>query len=381
MSTHAEVIVLGCGGVGSAAAYHLARRGISVLALEQFEGPHDRGSSHGETRIIRQAYFEHPDYVPLLLRAYTQWHELERFSDQQLFYPVGLLQVGHADGPVLTGLRKSRDLHKLPLVELTAKEIQSRYPGISVPEGMTGLLELTAGFLRVEDCVRAHQAAARQSSAKILNNCTVTSWSSTPERLSVHTNQGTFTCNRLVVTAGPWAPQLLRQLNIPLVVRRKHLYWLDASESGPYSMHHPFPTFLFDLPDGCFYGFPVIDALGLKAAEHSGGQEVTDPLHDERLPDAADAARVQAFLKQCLPQVSSKVNKQGVCYYTMSPDEHFLVDTFPDDPRVCFAAGLSGHGFKFTSVLGEILADLSLEQGTSLPAEFLGISRFSQNTN
>ncbi len=377
INAHAEVIVLGCGGVGSAAAYHLAKRGIQVIALDRFAGPHDHGSSHGETRIIRQAYFEHPNYVPLLFRAYELWHELEAHCHRQLFYPVGLLQVGSEEGPVLSGLRASSQQHNLPLTELTAKQIEARYPGVSVPAGMSGLLEEAAGYLRVEDCVRAHQQAAVAAGTTMQTDFSVTAWESLPQHIAVHTTRGTFTCNKLVITAGPWAPQLLQSLNVPLSVRRKHVYWFHSSTTGVYSASQQFPTFLFDLPEGCFYGFPVIDELGLKTAEHSRGESVEDPLVDDCQSDAEDLQRVEQFLSQCMPQVSHEIVQQSVCYYTMTPDEHFLIDRHPQDSRVCFAAGLSGHGFKFTSVLGEILADLALNQGTLLPAQFLEAKRFS----
>ena len=373
--THYNAIVLGTGGVGSAAAFHLARRGARVLGLDRFPGGHDRGSSHGQTRIIRQAYFEHADYVPLLRRAYELWSELECLADEKLFHQVGLLQIGPLEGYVIGGVLRAASQHGLAVDELTSAQTQARFPGFRVPAGMVGVFEPAAGYLRVEQCVLAHLAAAKQHGAELRTGVTVQSWSTNEGSASVTTDQGNFTADKLVITAGAWAPQLLADLGIQMTVRRKHLHWFECSDPvyrGPQAT-----TFFYELPHGLFYGFPALDELGVKVAEHSGGETATDPLTDPRPLEEQDLARVREFVGEQLPGVggSAKHTRHEVCFYTMSPDEQFIIDTHPRHTNVVFAAGLSGHGFKFTSVLGEVMADLALTGATTLPIAFLGAGR------
>jgi monomeric sarcosine oxidase len=370
-----DVIILGTGGVGSAAAYHLAKRGAKVLGIDRFAGGHDRGSSHGETRVIRQAYFEHPDYVPLLLRVYELWRELEAECGIDLLHQVGLLQVGPPEGTVVRGVLQSAKLHDLAVDSLTAEETERRFPGFRVPAGSVGVFEPAAGYLRVERCVLAHLAAAKLCGGELRSGIAAERWRAEGSGVRVITDQGDFAAAKLIITAGPWAPQVLDGLGIPLEVRRKHLYWFPASD-GRYHESSGCPTYLFELPHGVFYGFPQIDELGVKVAEHSGGKIVADPLTDRRVVDRADLSRVETFLANSLPGVGGPVVHHSVCYYTMSPDEQFVVDRHPQHDNVLFAAGLSGHGFKFTSVLGEALADLATQGSTGLPIGFLGLRRF-----
>lgn len=381
--TNYDVIVLGTGGVGSAAAFHAARRGAKVLGIDRFPGGHDRGSSHGETRIIRQAYFEHSSYVPLLLRAYELWRELEQESRTDLLHQVGLVQIGPPEGAVVRGVLESAKLHGLTVQQFTGDETEKHFPAFKVPPGFVGVFEPAAGYLKVERCVLAHLAAAERYGATFRFGSGVATISfgqrkEGPVEIRTHDHQ-TFAAEKLVVAPGAWAPGLLVHLDVKLEVRRKHLYWFEADDP----VHHErsgCPTFLYDLPEGVFYGFPQIDEQGVKVAEHSGGAVVTDPLNDPRALDDADLKRVTAFFKQYLPGLTGDLRRRSVCFYTMTPDEHFLVDRHPHFPRLLFAAGLSGHGFKFTSVLGEVLADLALEGKTKLPIGFLGVERFSRNS-
>jgi len=370
-----DAIILGTGGVGSAAAYHLARRGAKVVGIDRFSAGHDRGSSHGETRIIRQAYFEHPDYVPLLLRAYELWRELEQVSGVELLKQVGLLQIGPPSGAVIRGVLASAQQHGLPVEQLAADEITRRWPGFRVPGGMSGVFESAAGYLRVERCVLAHLAAAQACGAEFRFGSAVCARRAVGSVVEVETETGEkHQAAKLIVAAGPWAPALLADLRIQLQPRRKHVYWFPTGDHS-YHQDRGCPTFLYELPHGIFYGFPQIDDLGVKVAEHSGGQAVFDPLNDPRELDPADLGRVEAFLSAHLPAVGRPMQRHSVCFYTMSPDEHFIVDRDPANPNMLFAAGLSGHGFKFTSVLGEALADLALDGATNLPIEFLRLDR------
>lgn len=369
-----DAIVLGIGGVGSAALFHLAQRGVRTLGIDRFAPPHDRGSSHGATRLIRQAYFEHPDYVPLVLRAFDRWRELERLSGETLYHQVGLLQVGPAEGDVLCGVRESARQHGLPIENLSARDVTTRFPGFLIPDSCEAIVEQRAGYLLVERCVEAYVGQALRLGAKLHANEEVRAWHVDGSGVTVQTDLATYTADRLVVTAGAWASQLLADLGIPFEVRRKPLYWFHT-RSDAYRADRGCPGFFFQLPEGCFYGFPQIDAVGVKVAEHTGGPVVADPLAVDRGLDQQDMQRVARFVNQCLPQATTRCTDHAVCMYTMTPDEHFVVDRHPRYPQVVLAAGLSGHGFKFTCVLGEALADLALDGRTKLPVGFLSATR------
>ncbi len=372
-----DAIVLGTGGVGSAAAFHLARRGVKVLGLDRFPVGHSRGSSHGQTRIIRKAYFEHPDYVPLLHRAYELWSELEQRAQQQLYFPVGLIEIGPPDGVVIPGVMASARQHQLPVEILDADELEARYPGFKRPAGYTAIFERDAGYLLVEECVCRHAEEAEKLGAELRSDETVVGWRAAGDTVSVTTSAGTYSAGTLVITAGAWTQDLLGPLGVPLRVLRNHLHWY-ACAANEYRADAGCPAFFYESNDGYFYGFPVVDQRGLKVADHSGGTEIRDPLQDDGSPESADRQRVEAFLRENLPGVTTQVTDHAVCFYTLSPDEHFIVDRHPLHSNVAFAAGLSGHGFKFTSVLGEILAELVCERQTSQSIEFLSCRRFSR---
>ena len=371
-----DVIVLGSGGVGSAALAHLARRGVNVLGLDQFPGAHDRGSSHGETRMIRQAYLEHPDYVPLLRRAYALWDELEELTGKRLFERVGLLEVGPADGFVVPGVIASAQQHKLVVDELSHDDVRKRFPGFKLDETMAAVFESDAGYLLVEECVRAHLEVASRYGATLQTGETVEDWSAGDDGVTVKTNRQTYYADRLVVTAGAWASRFLGSIGCSLRVVRKHLHWFDCQDPI-YRRDRGCPAFLFEVDRTVYYGFPQIDELGVKIAEHSEqGDPVEDPLDLDRSLDKAEHLRVAAQLKRYLPGVSLAPTRHVVCMYTMSADHHFIVDRHPQFPAVVFAAGLSGHGFKFASTLGEALAEMALGEQASQPVEFLGLKRF-----
>jgi len=371
MQSAYDVIVLGVGGVGSAALYHLARRGVRALGIDRFPPGHDRGSSHGETRIIRQAYFEHPDYVPLLLRAYELWGELEARRGERLYFETGLLECGPPDGVVVPGVLASARRHGLGVDELSASEAERRFPGFRVPGTMAAVFERRAGYLLVEACVRAHVTEAARCGAELETDSAVESWRADGAGFEVRTSRGVRHAGSLIVTAGPWAPGLLQDLGLSFEVRRKALFWFDAELSYRTS-----PCFLYEAAGGIFYGFPALEGSGLKVAEHTGGEPVADPLSVDRSLRPAELATVQRFLSAHLPGVGSACTRHAVCMYTMTPDENFVVDHHPAHPRLAYAAGLSGHGFKLTSVLGEALAELALDGKTRQAIGFLSAGRF-----
>ena len=371
-----DCIVLGAsGGVGSAALYHLSRRGCRVLGIDRFPPGHDRGSSHGDTRIIRMAYMEHPDYVPLMRTSYRLWKELEAATGENLLVETGLLQAGPGDGEVVTGVLESARRHALDVEELDAAEVRKRFPGFRVEDDSVAVLEPGAGYLRVESCVRAHAEMARRHGAELRVPETVRGWRVDGEGVVVDTDAGSYRAGRLVIAPGAWAPQLLSSLNVPFEVVRKPLLWY-RTRSSAYRADRDCPAYLFEVPGGIFYGFPEIAAGEIKMAEHSGGEIVNDPLTVDRSLRDGDRDPVESFAARHLPDVTGDCLRHVVCLYTRTPDQHFVVDRHPEHPQISFACGLSGHGFKFTSVLGQILADLTLEGKTEEKASFLGLHRF-----
>lgn len=371
-----DVIVVGTGGIGSATVHQLAKRGVRVLGLDRFPAGHDRGSSHGATRVIRQAYFEHPDYVPLLKQAYRLWAELETDTGVSLYDPVGLLEVGPPHGLIIPRLRQCAREHQLAIDELDSQSLPLEFPAFHFPEDFVGVFEREAGYLWVERAVTCHLDEARRLGAALSLAETVENWSvlATGE-CEVRTNKSTYRSAKLILTAGPWAGTFLGTATCRLRVLRKHLHWLPSRSDHPPARC----TFLAEMPDGIYYGFPALDQRGLKVGEHSGGEVVTDPLRASREPDEQDTQRVRRFVTACLPEAVWPPVDHAVCFYTMSADDQFIVDLHPQHRQVAFCAGLSGHGFKFAPILGKILADLALESQTPEPIGFLSRSRFDRH--
>ncbi|MBU6238681.1 MAG: N-methyl-L-tryptophan oxidase [Planctomycetes bacterium] len=376
-----DVIVVGLGGVGSATCYALAKKGLKVLGIDQHQPPHGFGSSHGDTRIIRKSYFEHPSYVPLLKSAYSLWQEIESRSQTQLYYPTGLLEIGPGDGDVIQGILRSAAEHHLPIDKWSMQKAQERYPGIGGDPNWQAVFERDAGYLLVEKCIATYLSQAEQLGATLRYHQKMISWAGESHGVQVRLQHETIHAKKLVLCAGPWAQQSLAKYDLPLKVLRKHMYWYQC-DTQDYLQSHGFPCFFFDTPDGYFYGFPEHGTYGLKVARHSGGTPVeqVDGTHNR---DQEDQQLVEKFLSQYLPNVlgpqanPSALTRWSGCYYTMTPDENFIVDRLPDYPQVVVIAGLSGHGFKFTSVLGEIASHLAMETDCGLDIDFLGINRYS----
>lgn len=372
-----DIIVLGLGGMGAATAFELARRGRRVLGLERFAPGHDRGSSHGQTRIIRKAYFEHPDYVPLLRRAYERWYELEQRRGRRLFTECGCLSIGPPGGDLVAGVRRSAVEHGLTVEQLSPADLRRRFPALRFGEECVAVLEREAGFLDVEDCVRAYAEEARHLGADLRENEPAVSWEATANGVTVRTERQTYVAARLVITAGAWASQLLTSLGLPLTVLRKVLLWYGTADDRLFR-RDVFPVYLAETPEGFYYGFPVLDPAGQKVARHDGGDTVADPAAVNRVIAPADEEDCRAFLRAHLPLVNGPLRQAKVCMYTMTPDRHFILDRHPEYPQVALAAGFSGHGFKFASVVGEVLADLAERGRTELPIAMFRLERFRQ---
>ena len=381
-----DAIVVGTGGIGSSALFHLAELGLKCLGIDRYSVAHSKGSSHGETRAIRKAYFEHPSYVPLLHQAYDRWRAIENSCKQNLpdhpnshslFFTPGLLEIGPPDGLLIKGIRNSVAKHSLQLEEYQADDFRQRFPGFSLPDGSVALFEPDGGYLLVEECVRACCQLAVKLGAEMISDSPVLEWKDLGEFFEVRTGKETFHTKHLVITAGAWANDLLISLGIPLQVTRKHLHWFDVTASH-FNATKNSPVFFYQTEVGFFYGFPSLDGKRIKVAEHSGGVPITGPQALSQDVDSVDRNRVVSFLKAHLDGINPTPMDHQVCMYTMSADEHFIVDCHPENDRLAFAAGMSGHGFKFASVLGERLAKLVIQGERAESLEFLRLkeSRF-----
>ncbi|MBT3889602.1 MAG: N-methyl-L-tryptophan oxidase, partial [Planctomycetaceae bacterium] len=357
-SQHFDCLVLGTGGIGSAALYHLAKQGKRVAGIDRFGVAHDRGSSHGQTRIIRQSYFEHPSYVPLVQRAFELWEELQAEHGRDLYYQTGILQAGPGGGALIQGVLASSAEHGLPIEHLNVAEARKRWPQFAFDDDMEVVFEQRGGFLLIEHAISAHIEKAQWAGAELFVGHTICEVKTGGRCLEVLTDQGTFTADSIVVTAGAWAADLLPELKGHLRILNKPLHWYTA-DADLYSNRVGCPVFFFESETGDYYGFPSIDERGLKLARHSGGAEVSNPLELNRSLDEDERSDVAGFLRKHLPQVSDQATDHAVCMYTVTSDSHFIIDRAELDDRIVYAAGLSGHGFKFAAALGELLAKMA----------------------
>lgn len=357
-----DVIVVGLGAMGSSACFQLARRGQRVLGLDAFEPGHTFGSSHGESRIIRMAYYEHPSYVPLLRRAYELWEATQAEVGRELLRLTGGLFIGPAGSSLVEGSLLSARTHALPHEVLSADAIRARFPALRPAEGEVAVFEERAGVLFPERCVEAFQSLSTADGTEVRHSEPVLDWQTRNGEVEVRTNAGRYTAGRLVLTLGAWASKLL---DLPLRVERIPVVWFEPRR--PVEL----PIYIWDTGSSTFYGVPHLDWPGAKVGRHHQGQ-IVDPDTVDREPSDADEEPIRAFVQSRIPDLAGPTCKRLICLYTNTPDENFLIDRLNE--RVVFAAGFSGHGFKFASVVGEIVADLALTGGATPNADFLRLS-------
>ena len=377
--TH-DVIVAGLGGMGSAAVYQLAGRGQRVLGLERFSPAHDRGSSHGRSRIIRQAYFEGSEYVPLLLRAYELWEQLEEETGQRLMTLTGGLMIGREDGELVAGSLRSAEEHGLPYEMLDAAGIRRRFPAYAPAPETVALYEEKAGFVRPEETVRAHLDRASSSGADLRFGEPVLSWEASGDGVRVETTKSTYEAGRLVISPGAWAPQLLADLDLPLEVIRQVMFWYEPKNGLEPFLPERFPIYIWEPEDGnMFYGFPAQDAdRGVKAAFFRAGGVPTSPDTIDREVHEEEIGFLRGYLAEHVPELAGRCLDARACMYTNTPDEHFVISAHPEHPQVVIACGFSGHGYKFCSVVGEIVADLAIEGSTRHPIDLFSPARLNR---
>ncbi|MEV3859619.1 N-methyl-L-tryptophan oxidase [Streptomyces sp. NPDC050095] len=373
MSPTYDVIVIGLGGMGSAAAHHLSARGARVLGLEKFGPVHNRGSSHGGSRVTRQSYFEDPAYVPLLLRAYELYEDLERATGRDIATLCGGVMVGRPDSRTVAGSLRSAEKWDLPHELLDATELRRRFPTLAPQDDEIALYEEKAGLVRPENMVAAHLQLAARAGAELRFEEPMTRWEPCAGGgVRVHTAENTYTAGQLVICPGAWAPQLLTDLGVPFTIERQVMYWFQPSTGvGPF-VPEKHPIYVWEDAAGVqVYGFPAIDgpALGAKVAFFRNGAECTPETIDRTVHD--DEVRAMAdHMAGCIPALPGTFLKAATCMYSNTPDEHFVIARHPAHPdSVTVACGFSGHGFKFVPVVGEIVADLALTGTTEHPIE------------
>jgi len=368
--------VLGLGGMGSAAAAHLAARGSRVLGIERFTPAHDRGASHGESRIIRQAYFEDPAYVPLLLRSYELWDELERESPGILTVTGGLM-LGRPDSAAVAGSIASARSWDLPHELLDAGEVRRRFPAFALDDETVALYEPMAGYVRPEQTVLAHLDRAARHGATLNFGEQVLDWRAPGEGVTVRTTQGTYHAGSLVISPGAWAPGLLPEFAPSLTVERQLLFWFEPTADIEQFRAQQFPVFIWEDTEGMqLYGFPAYGTAqdGVKIAFFRDGG-LADPDNLDRRIHKAEIERMRDYLSTRIPTLPGRFVRGLACTYTTTPDENFLLSKHPSHPQVTIAAGFSGHGFKFVPVIGEIIADLVIDGATRHPIDLFAPSR------
>jgi len=377
-----DVIVIGVGSMGSSACYYLAKKGFNVLGIEQFEISHEQGSHAGQSRIIRKAYFEHPDYVPLLKSAYKNWKEIEEETGVKIYHETGLVYFGDPRSSLMEGVKQSASLYKVPMEKLDLSSTSQRFNNFNIPTGFETLFEPAAGFVTPEKAIRLYAEQAKKNGATIHTNEKVIEWKKDGKEIVVATDKSKYRCRKLVITAGAWSGKMIPSLSDKIKVTRQLIAWIKPRNEKDFVLNN-FPCWMVadDKKPGCYYGFPILpvsefgEPFGLKLAYHFPAT-VTDPDNVDRQSIADDIKDLEYFLHKYMPEVFESFLSTKTCLYGNSPDENFIIDKLPGhEDNVVVACGFSGHGFKFVSVVGEILADLAMEGETKHPIDFLSAKR------
>lgn len=372
-----DVVVAGLGAMGSATAAQLALRGRRVLGLERWTPGHPYGSSHGDSRIIRELYFEHPMYVPLLQRAYALWRELEARTGESLMHLTGGLMIGPEDGALVAGTLRSAREHGLAHERLDAAQLRRRFPAFALRGGDVAVLDPRGGYLEPDRANAAHLALARAHGAELRFDEPVLAWAPDGEGVRVTTPKGTYVAERLCLTVGARTGALLPDLRPPLAVERQVLFWLDPGGSPGSYAPGDFPIWLYEhRPGHLCYGFPRL-ARGVKASIMHDGDPVADADAVRRAVREDEVEPLRAALRGVLPSLAeAPVREHAVCLFTNAPDADFLIDVHPEHPQVLVSSPCSGHGYKFASAIGEVQADLLVDGGTRFDLTPFRLSRF-----
>lgn len=378
-----DVIVVGVGAMGSASCYYLAKSGLKVLGLEQFNIPHEKGSHTGESRFVRMAYFEHPDYVPLLKRAYENWDHIEAISGRNLFHKCGLVYFGLNKSDQMVGVRGSASLYDLPIEEVSRDESKNRFSEFTLPDEYETIFEQNAGFVVPEITIDTYVNQASLSGAKIMENTVLKDWQYDNGVIKCTTSEGNFSAKKIVFTAGGWTQHLVKELQQELQVTQQSLAWFKPKNIEPYKEEN-FTCWSITDPEyeGMFYGFPIFnkDNLTMKLAYHARGIEKNaDDKND--LVSQEELKPLNFFFNKYMPDLEGEIDYTKTCLYNYSNNEDFIIDALPGyDDNVIIACGFSGHGFKFVPVVGEVVHDLAINGKTNLPVDFLKLRNHNNST-
>jgi sarcosine oxidase len=370
-----DVAVIGLGAMGSAALFNLARRGERVIGIEQFEPGHDKGSSHGESRIIRLSYFEHPSYVPLARRAMEKWRELEQLCGQTILTVTGVLEAGYPGCPVVEGSLEASRLHGLDHEVLSSAEINRRFPAFRVPSHWTGLFQPEGGFLRPELAIQQFVGLAEQHGAEVRTRTRVLVIEPRSSGVRVRTDSGEIEAGSVIIATGAWIGEFAPELKPHLKLTRQVLGWFEPLQPAYYSPDRC-PVFILESEDDACYGFPDFAGTGVKTASHRKGAFLTTANDLVQDGGVADEAQIRRMLALAMPEANGPLRAMRTCIYTRTPDEDFVLDRSSVDPRVVLASPCSGHGFKFASVIGEVLADLALGKAPANDISRFKLDRF-----
>lgn len=372
-----DVIIVGAGSMGMAAGYYLARQGVKTLLVDAYDPPHTNGSHHGDTRIIRHAYGEGRQYVPLVLRAQQLWGELQEETSEKIFEKTGVLAFGPKGSSFTNEMIASAEKYDLPLEVLQANEVMERWPGIVIPEELIGCFEPDSGVLFCENCIRTYRELAAARGATLLMNTPIVNIEIHEHSATVFTAKDSFTADKLIVSAGAWNKKILQKtgMDLPLQPSRRTIGWFEADETLYNSA--AFPAFTAETLEGeMYYGFPSFERSGVKIGRHDFGQDIDpDKINREFGIYPEDESFIRGFLRTYMPKAEGKLNKGRVCMYTNTPDEDFVIDQVPGYEHVAIAAGFSGHGFKFASVVGEILSQFAVNGRTEHDISIFSLSR------
>ena len=371
-----DVVVIGLGVMGSAALHRLAVRGVRVLGIERYEPGHDRGSSHGATRIIRLGYFEHPSYVSLLRDVYPLWRELEAKIGRRLLHTTGIAEIGTPESELVKGTLTAARQHGLPHDVLDAAALMRRYPAFRVPGDFVGVVQPDGGFLEAEPALLGLVKLARAGGAAIRTNEAVRAIEPHPGGVRVVTGDEVVEASAVIVTAGARVKSLIPDLPAPLRVTRQVLAWFEPRDATMLSSDR-FPVFMIESPHGFHYGFPMDPHRGVKLGKHHHLDETVDPDNYNRTVSQRDERAIRVALENYIPAADGKLVASTTCLYTMAPDGDFIIDALPEWPQVVIGSPCSGHGFKFAPLIGEILADLATKGETSRDISRFRLARFA----
>jgi len=370
-----DVVVMGLGIMGISALYHLSKKKIKVCGIEQYAPGHSKGSSHGETRIIRKAVFEGVDYYPIINRSYEIWKILEKETKKELLSKCGTLIIGDKNSSIIRGTKDVYNKYGLKYNLLNQKKLGNKFSMFSLKNKQVSIFDPEGGFLHAEKCIKAFQDQALKNGVKIFENEKIISWEGSDSEIIVKTDKREFKTKKLIITVGPWAKSEMESLGVKLKIIRKILFWYNIQKPNNY-IEGKFPVFLYEEGKNDVYGFPIINKQSMKIAQHFGGHEIDSADEVNRSLSERDEQNLKEIINELIPELKLSISNHSVCMYSMTEDENGIIDRHPKNKNVIIGTGFSGHGFKFSAAFGEILMNLALNKKVPFNIDFLSFKRF-----